>query len=71
MHSIHPAKIAFRIRVEHPQASLAPCPAQVDPKPTVVRERVADPVSARSVLDDDDDAPAVVEIPHRNAAAPS
>jgi len=41
----------------------------VNPEATVVRERVADPVGAGAVLDDDDDAPAVVEIAHGDAAA--
>jgi hypothetical protein len=41
----------------------------VNPETTVVRERVADPVGAGAVLHDNDDAPAVVEIPHGDTAA--
>jgi len=41
----------------------------VYPEPTVVASAFANPVGARPVLDDDDDALAVVEIPRGDAAA--
>jgi hypothetical protein len=39
----------------------------MNPEATIVRERVADPVNAGAFLYDDNDSPAVVEIPHGGA----
>ena len=69
MYAIHSAEVTVWICVEDPQAGRAPCSAQVNPEAIVVLERVADPVGTGTVLHDDDDAAAVVEIPHGDAAA--
>src|SRR5215470_20375896 len=68
MYAIHSAEIAVWICVEYLQAGRAPRSAQVNPETTVVRDRVADPVGAGAVLHDNDDARAVVEIPHGDTA---
>jgi hypothetical protein len=68
MHSIHPAKVSLWICIEHPQPGRAPRSLEVNPEAAVIRKRVADPVGARAILNDDDDAAAVVEIPHWDAA---
>ena len=69
MYAIHSAEVAVWICVEDPQAGQAPCSAQVNPEATVVLERVADPLGVGAVLHDDDDAPAVIEIPDGEATA--
>jgi hypothetical protein len=68
MHSIHPAKVGLWIGIEDPQPGRAPCPPEVNPEATVIRKRVADPVGAEAILNDDDDSAAIVEIPHWDAA---
>jgi hypothetical protein len=68
MYAIHSAEVAVWICVEDPQAGRAPCTSKVNPEATVVRERVADPVSARPPRRRYDVA-AIVEIPHGDAAA--
>ncbi len=68
MHTIHPAKINLRVCVEDPQPGLAPYSAQVKSEAAVIREGVADPLGAGTVFHNDDDAPAVVEIPYGDTA---
>jgi hypothetical protein len=67
MHSIHPAKVGLCICIEDPQAGGAPSSAEVNPEASVVCQRVADPLGAGAILDDDDDAAAVVQIPYGDA----
>jgi len=69
MDAIHSAEVAVWICVEDPQAGQAPCSAQVNPEATVVLERVADPLGAGTVLHDDDDVAAVIEISHGDTTA--
>src|SRR5215467_2143104 len=64
MYAIHSVEVVFWICVEDPQAGFVPCTSKVNPKVIVVREGVSDPVSAEAILDDDDNAPAIVEIAH-------
>jgi hypothetical protein len=68
MHSIHLAKVRLWIGIEDPQPRQAPCPPEVNPQVTVIRKRVADPIGAAALLNDDDESVAVVEISHRDAA---
>ena len=69
MYAIHSTEVAVWICVEYPQAGRAPCSAQVNPEAIVVLERVADPLGAGTVLHDDDDAAAVIEISHGDTTA--
>jgi hypothetical protein len=59
---IHPAKVGLRIRVEQSEASLPPRSSIVDPEPIVARERIAHPLGVRSVLDDDNDSTALLQV---------
>jgi len=68
MRTIHPAKINLRVCFEDPQPGLAPYSAQVNSEAAVIREGVADPLGAGTVFHNDDDAPAVVEIPYGDTA---
>jgi hypothetical protein len=68
MHSIHAAKVGLWISIHNPQARRPPCSAEVNPETPVVCKRVPDPLGMEAMLDDDDDATAVVEIPDRDAA---
>jgi hypothetical protein len=71
MHSIHPAKVGLWIRIQDAQAGRPPCSPEVNPEATVVRKRIADPLGAGTILNDDDNSAAVVEIPHGDAASPT
>ena len=68
MHSIHAAKVAFRICIDKMQTGRTPRPAKVNPEATIVCERIADPVAAGATLHDDDVA-TVVEIPDGEASS--
>jgi hypothetical protein len=68
MHSIHAAKVGLWISIHNPQARRPPCSTEVNPETPVVCKRVPDPLGMEAMLDDDDDATAVVEIPDRDAA---
>jgi len=69
MYAIHSAEIAGWISVEHSQAGLVPGTSQMNLQAIVGRESVSDPLSAAAILHDDDDAAAIVEIPHGDPVA--
>jgi hypothetical protein len=67
MHSIHLPQVRLWICIENHQPSRAPCPPEVNPESTVIRERVADPLGAKAILNDDEDSAPLVEIAHGDA----
>jgi hypothetical protein len=69
MYAIHSAEVAVWICIEDPQAGVAPCTSKVNPEASVVREGVSDPLSAETILHDDDNVAGIVDIPHGDATS--